>query len=182
MAGVTCGVAALDPPPPGAGRSRERGGAPENAAPPPSDCVQASIDWSGLLVLEHMFTDFGKPMPATSIEGQFLGCEPASCSADILHAANPMNYISAKTPPMLIQQGDVDTQVPNKQPLGLLVHRLARQECAGRYRGLSQLRPHVHQPEPGPGRLGRRSGERSDGPGQGGAIPGCHVPAKEIAS
>jgi acetyl esterase/lipase len=106
MVGLTCGVAAFGPP-------------RDAAQPASSDCVQASIDWSGLLVLEHMFTDFGKPMPATSVEGAFLGCEPAVCPAELLRAANPMNYISAKSPPMLIQHGDADAQIPTKQPQDL---------------------------------------------------------------
>ena len=108
MVGLTCGAAAFEPPQP-----RDAG------QPVSSDCVQASIDWSGLLVLEHMFTDFGKPAPATSVEGAFLGCEPNVCPADLLRAANPMNYISAKSPPMLIQHGDADAQIPTKQPQDL---------------------------------------------------------------
>ena len=108
MVGLTCGVAVFEP------------SAPRDAGQSvTSDCVQASIDWSGLLVLEHMFTDFGKPMPATSVEGAFLGCEPNVCSANLLHAANPMTYIGAKSPPMLIQHGDADAQIPAKQPQDL---------------------------------------------------------------
>src|SRR5207248_2881378 len=43
MAGVTCGVASLEPAAEGTGQ------------PVPSDCVQATVDWSGLVVLENMF-------------------------------------------------------------------------------------------------------------------------------
>jgi acetyl esterase/lipase len=109
MAGLTCGAAAFEPAPP-----------PDAAPPPaPSDCVQASVDWSGLLVLNHMFTDWGKPVPAASVEGQFLGCEPNVCPPDLLRIANPMTYVGAKSPPMLIQHGDADTNVPQKQPQDL---------------------------------------------------------------
>lgn len=106
MVGLTCGVAAFEPP-------------HDAGQPVLSDCVQASIDWSGLLVLEHMVTDLGKPMPATSVEGAFLGCEPNICPADLLRVANPMNYISEKSPAMLIQHGDADAQIPTKQPRDL---------------------------------------------------------------
>jgi acetyl esterase/lipase len=106
MVGLTCGVAAFEP-------------SHDATQPVTSDCVQASIDWSGLLVLEHMFTDFGKPMPATSVEGAFLGCEPNACPAEILRLANPMTYVGDKSPPMLIQHGDADAQIPTNQPQDL---------------------------------------------------------------
>ena len=110
MTGVTCGVASLEPP--------AQNGA-QNPGPLASDCVQAVEDWSGFLVLDHMFTDIGKPMPATSQEGMFLGCEPSVCPAETLRAANPMTYVSDKSPPMLIQHGDLDTTLAAKQPQDL---------------------------------------------------------------
>ena len=117
MAGVTCGIPSLDPPAARGGRGGQA--APQDAGPPPSDCVQAVIDWSGFLVLEHMFTDLGKPMPDKSQEGAFLGCEPNVCPADVLTAANPMTYVSDKAPPFLIQHGDADTTLAAKQPQDL---------------------------------------------------------------
>lgn len=106
MTGLTCGVSSLEP-------------KDQNAGSEPSDCVQAVVDWSGFLVLDHMFTDLGKPMPDRSQEGAFLGCEPAACPADALRAANPMTYVTAKAPPFLIQHGDADVILAVKQPQDL---------------------------------------------------------------
>ena len=102
MIGVTCGVAALDPPGTVAGA-------------PPSDCVQAAIDWCGLIDLETIYTDFDKPVPDTSVEGAFLGCEPALCPLEVAHNASPLTYVNAMSPPFLIQHGDADTTVSVKQ-------------------------------------------------------------------
>jgi acetyl esterase/lipase len=108
MAGLVCGVPALTPP------------APDNStAPVPSDCAQAAVNWSGLLVLDRMFSDQDKPDPAVTPSGQLLGCEPKTCPPELLRLANPMNYISEKSPPILSQHGDADAQIPTKQPLGL---------------------------------------------------------------
>ena len=53
LAGVSCGVASLDPP-----------ADPKNK--PPSDCVQAVIDWYGISDLETLYSDFGKTAPDKS--------------------------------------------------------------------------------------------------------------------
>jgi acetyl esterase/lipase len=108
MTGLTCGVSSLEPQP-----------AIQSSGAPSSECVQAVVDWSGFLVLDHMFTDLGKPMPENSQEGAFLGCEPAVCSLDVLSAANPMTFITSKAPPFLIQHGDADTILAQKQPRDL---------------------------------------------------------------
>ena len=106
MVGLTCGVAALEP--------------PHRCRPTGSIRLRTGLDrLERFLVLEHMVTDLGKPMPATSVEGAFLGCEPNACPADLLRVANPMNYISEKSPAMLIQHGDADANVPTKQPRDL---------------------------------------------------------------
>ena len=81
--------------------------------------MQAVIDWCGLIDLETIFTDFGKPPPDTSVEGAFLGCEPALCPATVAKNASPLTYISAMSPPFLIQQGDADTTVSVKQSQAL---------------------------------------------------------------
>lgn len=112
MAALTCDVPALSAPIPAAAP----GAAP---APVPSDCAQAAINWSGLLVLDRMFSDLGKPDPAVSPSGEFLGCEPKACSPDLLRLANPMNYISEKSPPILNQHGASDASIPLQQPEGL---------------------------------------------------------------
>jgi acetyl esterase/lipase len=102
MVAVSCGVSALEPP--SAGDDK-----------PPSDCVQAAIDWCGLIDLETIYTDFDKPVPDTSVEGAFLGCEPALCPTEVAHNASPLTYVSAMSPPFLIQHGDADTTVSVKQ-------------------------------------------------------------------
>ena len=102
MTGVSCGVATLEPPTP-------------NGTTPPSDCVQAVIDWCGLIDLETIYTDFDKPVPDTSPEGALLGCEPALCPATVAKNASPLTYITAMSPPFLIQHGDADTTVSVKQ-------------------------------------------------------------------
>jgi len=102
MIAVSCGVSALEPP-------------TANGDTPPSDCVQAAIDWCGLIDLETIYTDFDKPVPDTSVEGEFLGCEPALCPLEVAHNASPLTYVSAMSPPFLIQHGDADTTVSVKQ-------------------------------------------------------------------
>lgn len=102
MIAVTCGVTALEPPVTG-------------DATPPSSCVQAAIDWCGLIDLETIFTDFDKPLPDSSVEGAFLGCEPALCGPTVAKNASPLTYINAMSPPFLIQHGDADTTVSVKQ-------------------------------------------------------------------
>jgi len=102
MIAVSCGVAALEPP-------------TADGDKPPSDCVQAAIDWCGLIDLETIYTDFDKPVPDTSVEGAFLGCEPALCPTEVAHNASPLTYINAMSPPFLIQHGDADTTVSVKQ-------------------------------------------------------------------
>jgi acetyl esterase/lipase len=106
MIAVSCGVAALEPPSTGNDK-------------PPSDCVQAAIDWCGLIDLETIYTDFDKPVPDTSVEGAFLGCEPALCPTEVAHNASPLTYVSAMSPPFLIQHGDADTTVSVKQSQAL---------------------------------------------------------------
>lgn len=102
MIAVSCGVSGLEP----ASAGDEK---------PPSDCVQAAIDWCGLIDLETIYTDFGKPVPDTSVEGAFLGCEPALCPLEVAHNASPLTYVSAMSPSFLIQHGDADTTVSVKQ-------------------------------------------------------------------
>jgi len=107
MIAVSCGVSALEPP-------------TASGDKPPSDCVQAAIDWCGLIDLETIYTDFDKPVPDTSVEGAFLGCEPALCPLEVAHNASPLTYISAMSPPFLIQHGDADTTVSVKQFAGIV--------------------------------------------------------------
>jgi acetyl esterase/lipase len=102
LAGVTCGVASLEPP-------------VDSKDKPPSDCVQAVIDWYGITDFETMAADLGISAPDKSEEGDFLGCEPALCPVDIARNASPLAYIEAMSPPFLIQHGADDATVSPKQ-------------------------------------------------------------------
>ena len=103
MAGVTCGVAALEP-----------AADPKNPRPP-SDCVEAVIDWYGITDLESLDTDFGKKPADKSAAGDFLGCEPALCPIGVAHNSSPLTYIESMAPPFLIMHGDADITVSPKQ-------------------------------------------------------------------
>ena len=50
-----------------------------------------------------------------SPEEAFLGCKYAECKADLLKLANPISFVGAGTPPLLIMHGDSDSMVPWKQ-------------------------------------------------------------------
>jgi acetyl esterase/lipase len=102
MAGVACGVAALEPPQAGDEK-------------PASDCVQAVIDWYGVSDFETLHGDFDKPAPDKSEEGDYLGCEPALCPAEVAKNASPLAYIEPMSPPFLIQHGADDVTVSPKQ-------------------------------------------------------------------
>jgi acetyl esterase/lipase len=108
LAGVSCGVTALEPV-----------SDPATKDKPPSDCVQAVIDWYGIIDFETMAADLGQPAPDKSVEGDFLGCEPALCGAEIARNASPLAYVEAMSPPFLIQQGAADTTVSPKQSQAL---------------------------------------------------------------
>jgi len=105
MAGLTCGVARFAPPP--------DAGA---ATPPPSDCVQAAIDWYGVTDFDTIYADRGKPPPDTpDAIGAYLGCTPPACPPGTAREASPLTYVSPTAPPFLIQQGAADGIVPLKQ-------------------------------------------------------------------
>lgn len=104
MVGTSCGVATLEP----AADAKSK-------APIASDCVQGVIDWYGPTDLASW--DAGQtPGPGAPTRlGAYLGCEPADCAPGIVHAASPLSYIGAMSPPFLIQHGSADTHVPPDQ-------------------------------------------------------------------
>jgi acetyl esterase/lipase len=107
LAGVTCGVPALEP-----------ADLDKDAL---SGCVQAVIDWYGatdMKVADKPATGF--TLPATSDGGAFLGCEPAACPPGLARLASPLSYISATSPPFLIQHGGADSVVSPAQSQALL--------------------------------------------------------------
>jgi acetyl esterase/lipase len=103
LVGTTCGV----------GRFEPEGDTDKDL---PSDCVQAVIDWFGV-------TDIAADAPAaksfttgsSSSEGKYLGCEPAACPPGVARLASPLTFVSAGSPPFLIQHGAADTGVPPLQ-------------------------------------------------------------------
>lgn len=46
---------------------------------------------------------------------KFLRCPPSGCERAALAAASAITYVSARSPPMLVMQGDADTLVPAEQ-------------------------------------------------------------------
>jgi acetyl esterase/lipase len=112
LVGVTCGVTPFEP------------DAKDNGALP-SDCVQAVIDWGGTTDLQSLAAGTQAPAeakagagfqpPPNSDAGDFLGCEPARCPPMVARLASPMTYISATSPPFLIQHGGADSEIPSSQ-------------------------------------------------------------------
>ncbi|QQR91586.1 MAG: alpha/beta hydrolase [Myxococcales bacterium] len=83
--------------------------------------VQAVIDWWGpsdFLAMSHQWPARCKShrdsTAASSPESRLLECPVLECP-DAARAANPITYLSAKTPPFLIMAGDSDCTVPPKQ-------------------------------------------------------------------
>jgi acetyl esterase/lipase len=122
LTGVTCGVAPFEPP---AAPGRQEGG--EETA---SVCVQAVIDWYGATDLQNLAADnLGQPdaagfkpvaagefqPPPSSDAGSFLGCEPALCPPMAARLASPLAFISATSPPFLIQHGEEDKVIAPRQ-------------------------------------------------------------------
>ena len=119
LTGVTCGVAPFEPP-------AAKGGQEEAA----SVCVQAVIDWYGATDLQNLAADnLGQPdaagfkpaaagefqPPPSSDAGSFLGCEPALCPPMAARLASPLAFISATSPPFLIQHGEADKVIAPRQ-------------------------------------------------------------------
>ena len=117
LAGVTCGVAPFEPE------------ANKTQADLPSVCVQAVIDWYGATDLQNLAADnMGQPEaagfkpvpsefqpPPASDAGSFLGCEPALCPPMAARLASPLAFVSANSPPFLIQHGEADKAISPKQ-------------------------------------------------------------------
>jgi acetyl esterase/lipase len=94
LAATSCGVAALEP----------AGTAPAAAE---SDCVQGAVTWYGIF-------DF-RTMPLNRRPAPYLGCTEGVCSEEKLRQPSAAAYVSAKSPPMLMIHGSVDTTVPVNQ-------------------------------------------------------------------
>lgn len=106
LAAVSCGVAALEPPPTGR----------PAAGPAPSDCFQAAVSWYGIFdfAMDLRYrTAALAPGASPRIENPYLGCGP--CSAQALSAPSPATYLDPTDPPMLLLHGATDTVVPAAQ-------------------------------------------------------------------
>ena len=106
LLGTTCGDAELE--------GSELGFAEQ------SSCIQAVVDWFGLVDLLQMDTQFaGTGCPtgyskADSAESRLVGA-PLQSVPDLVQKTNPMNYIDPTDPPFLIQHGSADCRVPPVQ-------------------------------------------------------------------
>jgi acetyl esterase/lipase len=95
---------------------------PENAGI--SSRVQAVIDWCGpvenFLRMDQEFIESGRDASdhsaADSPESKLLG-SPLTEIPELVRAASPMTYITADTPPFLIQHGELDPIVPVQQSI-----------------------------------------------------------------
>jgi acetyl esterase/lipase len=103
LLGTTCGVGELE--------GVELGNADQ------SSCVQAVVDWFGpidFLKMDEQFAGTSCPAnhnDASSPESQLVGA-PIQSVPDLVKTTNPMNYITAKAAPFLIQNGSADCNIP----------------------------------------------------------------------
>ena len=102
LAGVSCGVASLEP-------TTEK-----NAQIAPAgtngDCVQGVVSWYGVFDF-----DTARPGSANRTVRQFLGCGDHACTGAQLAAASPATYVKSGEPPMLLIVGSADTVVGPQQ-------------------------------------------------------------------
>lgn len=94
----------------------------------------AAVDWFGPLYFSTMDEQFkalgtsgvmGPTDSAASAESKYLGAVVGTAAAQALvERASPLSYLSAKTPPMYIQHGSADRNVPITQSR-ILAERLA---------------------------------------------------------
>ncbi len=110
LLGITCGVEELE--------GAKLGNAEQ------SSCIQAVVDWFGLIDLLSMDEQFeGTHCPGghndpDSAESKWVGA-PIQTVPNLVYKTNPMNYIDTKDPPFLIQHGSDDCRVPPEQSKNL---------------------------------------------------------------
>ena len=78
-----------------------------------SDKVQAVVDWYGVVDffgLAGEEADLGS-LPGNNCVAKLFGCE-LDKKMDLIHLANPIEYVSSDAPPFLIVHGDEDPLVP----------------------------------------------------------------------
>jgi dipeptidyl aminopeptidase/acylaminoacyl peptidase len=91
--------------------------------------VQAAVDWFGptdFLRMDEQLTESGLGIPdhseAHSPESRYMGAKLTEIPEQV-RRANPLTYVHADMPPILIQHGRVDPMVPVQQSL-ILVQKL----------------------------------------------------------
>ena len=99
------------------------------ADPEISDRVQAAVDWFGPIYFSTMDAQFeelgtsgimGLTNAPTSAESQYLGYTIGTPEAQkLVEETSPLNYISSDDPPMLIQHGSADRNIPYLQSIEL---------------------------------------------------------------
>jgi acetyl esterase/lipase len=103
LLGTTCGVVELE--------GADLGNADQ------SSCVQAVVDWFGpidFLKMDEQFAGTNCPQnhnDASSPESQLVGAAIQTVP-DRVQTTNPMNYITTKAAPFLIQNGSADCNIP----------------------------------------------------------------------
>ena len=114
LAAVSCGAPGLSPPATTIPKAAnvELTASAAKGADEVSDCVQGAVSWFGVY-------DFST-MPKGKLAGKspmdmFLHCPDTGCDADVVKAASPLSYVTAKTPPILVMHGAKDRQVPVDQ-------------------------------------------------------------------
>lgn len=120
LAGVTCGVAALEPGArivPGVANV-EMVASTASGADAASDCVQAVVGWFGIYDFSAMPKRSSPPPgmpPGPSAEDLFLGCPSGDCTVEQRRAASPIAYVDRNDPPFLLMHGSDDHTVPEAQ-------------------------------------------------------------------
>ena len=87
-----------------------------------SDKVQAVIDWYGVVDFFGMaeaegVTDLAS-LPGNNCIAKLFGCE-LDKKLDLIHLANPIEYVNPDAPPFLILHGDEDPLVPLQSSIDL---------------------------------------------------------------
>jgi acetyl esterase/lipase len=114
LAGVSCGVAALEPP----GRTVPVQGNVETVASTAagadqaSDCVQAVVGWFGIYDFSTIPPQASAGSSLDSPERLFLGCGGQPCTGERQRFASPITYLDRTDPPMLLMHGSADSTVP----------------------------------------------------------------------
>ncbi len=92
-----------------------------------SDAVQAGVDWFGPIYFSTMDAEFaalgttgamGATNSANSAESKYLGKVIGTPEAQpLIEAASPLTYITKNAPPLYIQHGTVDRNIPITQSI-----------------------------------------------------------------